>query len=669
MGSPNGSLRIFFASATTVVTDHLPFGEGLIAWHLLSGLADRGHTVVACADGADLQQRPSFELVLLPDAQRFESIGPYTRPYAIGRAFERRGGSDAFDIVHWLFPQSEDIYLPRTEQPCRTVVGPLPFAWSATDREHGLRAGDLVRVPLRPLLRRRHSRELAGADVLLASLPEVKAALPPADAARAHVVGFGIDAVRYDVRPLPPVPRITFVGRLIENKGIRTLYSAFRTLAAERPNVELALYGDGSLRSWLEQKRASDGLHRRVHLPGAVPHGEVARVLAECSVLCLPSNGEPFGMVILEAMAAGRPVVAVNRGGPAHLLQDGVGGLLVEPDDPAALAGALGRVLDDPVRASAMGHHNRLKAETTLSWDTIMDDLERIYRSPIDAATSRESDDGNSKGVPGSTRTGLRRARSAIERRIPPRRAALARRDTRTYEAGIARALSDPVAGQAFSSSRPLPPHWGRGTSERIVEFPWVVAALKNIRAGLTLDAGSTLNHGYVLDHVLPVVRALHVVTLAPEPESFPERGVSYLYADLRDLPLRERLYDTVVCLSTLEHVGMDVSGYGARVAVEVNPQQAAVDAARELRRVVKPGGRIFFSVPFGRPDNLGWLRQLDEPSLRDLIAAFGPADVQISIYRYANDAWQLSSVADAAGSPSQPYWATAVACVAMTPR
>lgn len=264
---------------------------------------------------------------------------------------------------------------------------------------------------------------------------------------------------------------------------------------------------------------------------------------------------------------------------------------------------------------------------------------------------------------------GLQRVRSAIAFRIPARRSALARRNARDYEAAIRRALADPLARHAFASRGSLPPHWGRGMSERIVEFPWVVAALESTSAGLTLDAGSTLNHRHVLDRVLPAVRALHVVTLAPERESFPARGVSYLYADLRDLPQRAHLYDTVVCLSTLEHVGMDVSGYNAQATVEVDPQHAAVQAAREIRRVVKPAGRILISVPFGRPDNLGWLRQFDEPSLHELIAGFGPADVEISVYRYAHDQWQLSNAEDAAGSPSRPFWATAVACVEIRAR
>jgi glycosyltransferase involved in cell wall biosynthesis len=380
-------LRIFFASSAALVTDHLPSGEGLIAWHLLSGLARRGHTVVACADRADIRQPVPFELVLLPDAQRLESLSPYTRPYAIRRAFERQGGSNAFDIVHWLFPQqSEEVRFPRTNGSCRTVLGPLPYEWAKSDREFGLRPGDLIRAPLTPLLRRRYPREVARADILLASLPEVRSALPPADAARAHVLGFGIDASKYEVRPLPDVQRIAFVGRLIENKGIRTLYAAFRTLASAHPEVELAIYGDGSLRSWLEDSSARDGLQSRVTLHGAVPHSEVPGVLTRSSVLCLPSPGEPFGMAILEAMAAGRPVVAVDLGGPAHLLRDGRGGRLVPADDPAALAAALRGVLADPGAAAAMGRHNRRTVETTLSWNAVLDSLERAYRGATTSA-------------------------------------------------------------------------------------------------------------------------------------------------------------------------------------------------------------------------------------------------------------------------------------------
>jgi len=185
----------------------------------------------------------------------------------------------------------------------------------------------------------------------------------------------------YAVTPLPSIPRITFLGRLIENKRVRVLYEAFRTVVQHVEGVELVFVGDGDLRPWLAQRSREDGLGGRVLLAGAVPHDRVGKVLEEASILCLPSAGEPFGMVVLEAMAAGRPVVAVNLGGPRHLVRHGAGGLLVAPDDPAALAAALIELLSDPERMRAMGQYNRRATEHEWSWDRVLDGLEDAYRS------------------------------------------------------------------------------------------------------------------------------------------------------------------------------------------------------------------------------------------------------------------------------------------------
>ena len=96
-------------------------------------------------------------------------------------------------------------------------------------------------------------------------------------------------------------------------------------------------------------------------------------------------------MAILEAMAAGRPVVAVDLGGPAHLLRDGRGGRLVPADDPAALAAALDGVLGDPAAAAAMGRHNRRATETTLSWNAVLDELGRVYDRDVCGLAKRNS--------------------------------------------------------------------------------------------------------------------------------------------------------------------------------------------------------------------------------------------------------------------------------------
>lgn len=209
----------------------------------------------------------------------------------------------------------------------------------------------------------------------------------------------------------------------------------------------------------------------------------------------------------------------------------------------------------------------------------------------------------------------------------------------------------------------PLPYGYGDGLTERAVEYPWL---LGHPLAGRLLDAGSALNHGYVLDVLLPRVSELHTVTLAPEEQAFVDRGVSYLFADLRDLPVRDDIYDAIACISTLEHVGLDNSVYGAAAAKRGDAQAEARRACRELARVAKPGAIVLLTVPYGVPEQLGWVRQLDRAQLIELATEFGAADTTIDIFRRGDRGWQRSSLDESADARYRVHHAEAVACVAM---
>jgi SAM-dependent methyltransferase len=246
--------------------------------------------------------------------------------------------------------------------------------------------------------------------------------------------------------------------------------------------------------------------------------------------------------------------------------------------------------------------------------------------------------------------------------------------DRRRHASFVSRALADTELCRRAAAGEPLPAGHGVGLSERVVEYPWL---LGSGLGGRVLDAGSVLNHTHVLDRVLPLVERLDIVTLAPERRSWPERGVSYLYADLRELPLRDGFYDQVVSLSTLEHVGMDVALYGGNVGGAPDPQLEARRAMKALRRVLKPGGTLYLSVPYGVRQRLGWLRQLDRGELEDLMAAFGEAaERSVTVFAYGAGGWQVSSLEETAkaryrdprsgGSvaPDRARAARAVACV-----
>lgn len=169
--------------------------------------------------------------------------------------------------------------------------------------------------------------------------------------ARVHVVPSRID-IRRDAPGPPHRPvRLATAARLERHKGVDVLLDACARLTDWTGQVHLDIYGEGACRIELEQRAAAHGLD-------VTFHGNVANVrdrLLEADIFVLPSRGENLPITILEAMAAALPVVATRVGGVAELVEDGVSGRLVEPDDAAGLAEALAGLILDSERRAAMG--------------------------------------------------------------------------------------------------------------------------------------------------------------------------------------------------------------------------------------------------------------------------------------------------------------------------
>jgi SAM-dependent methyltransferase len=232
-------------------------------------------------------------------------------------------------------------------------------------------------------------------------------------------------------------------------------------------------------------------------------------------------------------------------------------------------------------------------------------------------------------------------------RRFPP----AAEPGTLAYDAtqrALVRSLLESAEWQArFAAAARLPAGLGAGFDERVVEYPWL---LSRGLGGSVLDAGSVLNHRHLVEALLPAIGELTIATLAPEPVAFTSLGVSYLYADLRALPLRDDWFDEVVCLSTLEHVGMDNAVYGAADPRAADPRTEAAQALREVLRVVRPGGRVHLSVPFGRREDHGWFRQLDREDVDDLLSRAGAGRHEEAVFTHTSRGWRRSSARRAAG-------------------
>jgi glycosyltransferase involved in cell wall biosynthesis len=176
------------------------------------------------------------------------------------------------------------------------------------------------------------------------------------------------------------------VGRLSAEKAHADLLSAFRLLPEAAPGVKakLLIVGDGPERARLEAAAASHGLSGRVLFIGQV--SDVRPYYAAADALALPSHTEGSPYVLLEAMAAGLPVVATSVGGVPEMVADGESALLVPARDPRAMAAALARVLTDGGLARALADNASALAATRFSPETYVRSLLGVYRQVIAGA-------------------------------------------------------------------------------------------------------------------------------------------------------------------------------------------------------------------------------------------------------------------------------------------
>jgi glycogen(starch) synthase len=180
-----------------------------------------------------------------------------------------------------------------------------------------------------------------------------------------------------------PFDRFVFaVGRAVEKKGFDLLVRSFAQIAERHPDVGLVIGGDGAARPGLISLARELGIADHVHLPGRLSREQVASTMRKAELFVLPSRVEPFGIVVLEALHAGRPVVVSSRGGAPEIVRDEREGLVVDPFDTEALGAAIGRLLEDRALAERLAQAGRARAEE-YSWSAITQRYREIYRSVI----------------------------------------------------------------------------------------------------------------------------------------------------------------------------------------------------------------------------------------------------------------------------------------------
>lgn len=249
------------------------------------------------------------------------------------------------DLVRWA-----DVVLATWAYPDggASVLFAHAFGKPCAVKVHGSDVNVLAKMPTaRALLKRILPRAEAMLTVSRAMGDELAAIGAPRD--RLHLLPNGIDhalftghdrdAARRELGLPLGTPVVLFVGRIEPQKGIGELLEAFERVHAERPDVTLALVGDGVWRARADEARARFG--GRLVVAGARPFDEIPKWMAACDLVTLPSHNEGTPNVLLEGLATGRPAVATSVGGIPDVLARPESGIVVPPKDAAALATGL----------------------------------------------------------------------------------------------------------------------------------------------------------------------------------------------------------------------------------------------------------------------------------------------------------------------------------------
>ena len=284
---------------------------------------------------------------------------------------------EQFDVIHLHEPMAPILPLCVLEFSDSVNVGTFHASYA---RQH------LYRIT-HPIIKRWQQRLHGNIAVSPAARRYVNNAFP----GDYEIIPNGIDFKHFstDVAPMPQYQdgkiNILFVGRLEKRKGLRYLLEAYGKLKWDLPNIRLIVVGPGNPDKESYRVMSSQNL-QDVEFVGLVSYDDLPRYYASADIFCSPATGaESFGIVLLEAMSAGKPVVASDIEGFRGVMTHGEQGLLVPKKDSNALAEALGMLARDPeLRRKLGGNGNRLAKE--YRWEVVAGRVEAYYNTCLKAA-------------------------------------------------------------------------------------------------------------------------------------------------------------------------------------------------------------------------------------------------------------------------------------------
>jgi glycogen(starch) synthase len=369
-------------------------GLGRHLYQLATALAAEGHEVVVLSrqpSGTDPASHPTTDersegvrvIAAAHDPHEFDfGSDMMAWTLAMGHAMIRAGmhlhGDWTPDVVHahdWLVAHPAVALAEFFDLPLVSTV-------------HATEAGRHSGWVSGPISRQVHALEswlARESDSLIAcsaSMATEIADLFGPELAQISVIPNGIDSSHWAFAPRRPhtgPPELLYFGRLEYEKGIQDAIAALPRIRRTHPGTTLTIAGDGTQQDWLVEVARKHKALKCVRFVGRVDHDELLRLLHRVDIAVLPSHYEPFGIVALEAIAAGAPLVTTNVGGLGEAVVDGVTGMSCPPRDVAALAQAVRTVLDNPAAAQQRAVAARERLTSDFDWHSVAAATGQVY--------------------------------------------------------------------------------------------------------------------------------------------------------------------------------------------------------------------------------------------------------------------------------------------------
>lgn len=379
--------RVLVSSAAYVLSDYLLSSEGISCYKLMKNMVKLNYCFDAVSEfvrvrnplkNVNFHQVGSFKL--MPESSLVTKYLAHAE--FISRSYLkclRILKDKEITIVHHMFPAVNNqsfslLALMRKTKKHPFVIGPLSAHYYTRPRDERTIMG---------LTSKLHRKTIQKADAIITINQQVRKLYEGVvDDEKISVIPLGVDTEVF--KPAEKsVPKdgceILYVGYLYELKGVEYLIRAMALVAKERRDVKLRVVGEGPEKRRLVSLVKALDLEENVLFKGFVPHTQIIRHYQQCDIFCFPTLGEPFGKVVLEAMACGKPVIASNVGGPAEIIENERTGFLIPPAQPLILAKAILELIADKQKMKRVGVNARTAVAQRYSWQSVAENYQKLY--------------------------------------------------------------------------------------------------------------------------------------------------------------------------------------------------------------------------------------------------------------------------------------------------